>query len=393
MKLHLSLFTLILLLTTSISHADDYVWGEEFKEGDIISAGTFNQIFGTLQKLNRTPVDADLVGTWSCSSVRSYYTGMNTTGWVRTGFIDLLSNAQLTMTASSAATSLESAYSFSTSNPTPLISFNDASYASAGTYMLYRSTLFFQGLMTPSGNSATVTKHQVKIVSDDRFTLTPLSGGGNSPDMVVCDSAVAVPAAPTASTATNAQTTVNVTWTDQSSDETGFKIYRRLSTATEATQLATAVTASPYVDSTLTEGQTAYYSVSSYNANGESAKSKTVSATLDSVKPTVVSSTPTNGGSTTGVTVSINFSESIIIKCPTSPGLNGFCSDPPAIKLVGAGNTYYMGQVGSSGATLSAQPFVDGANPSYTVTIDSDYIYDLNGNKMVEDYVFTFTDN
>ena len=121
----------------------------------------------------------------------------------------------------------------------------------------------------------------------------------------MCDSAVAVPAAPTSTTATNAQTTVNVTWTDQSSDETGFKIYRRLSTATEATQLATAVTASPYVDSTLTEGQTAYYSVSAYNANGESAKSKVVSATLDSVKPTVVSTTPTNGGSTTGTTVSV----------------------------------------------------------------------------------------
>ena len=395
MKLHLSLFTLILLLTTSISHADDYVWGEEFKEGDVISAATFNQIFGTLQKLNRTPLDADLVGTWSCSSVRSYYTGMDTNGWVRNGFIDLLSNAQLTMTASSAATSLESAYSFSTSNPTPLVSFNDASYASAGTYMLYRSTLFFQGLMTPSGSSTTVTKHQVNIVSDNRFTLTPLSGGGNSPDMIVCDSAVAVPAAPTATTATNAQTLVNVTWTDQSSDETGFKIYRRLSTSTEATQLATAVTASPYVDSTLTEGQTAYYSVSAYNTNGESAKSKVVNATLDSVKPTVVSTTPVNGGSTTGTTVSINFSESIIIQCatfdPEQPALP--CSDPPAIKLVGAGNTYYMGQVGSSGVTLSAQPFVDGANPSYTVTIESDAIFDLNGNKMAADYVFTFTDN
>ena len=136
---------------------------------------------------------------------------------------------------------------------------------------------------------------------------------------ISCDSAIAVPAAPTATTSTNAQTLVNVTWTDQSSDEIGFKIYRRLSTANEATQLATAVTASPYVDSTLTEGQTAYYSVSAYNANGESSKSKVVNATLDSEKPTVVSTTPVNGGSTTGTTVSINFSESIICLLYTSP--------------------------------------------------------------------------
>ena len=115
-----------------------------------------------------------------------------------------------------------------------------------------------------------------------------------------------------------------------------------------------------------------------------------MNATLDSVKPTVVSTTPVNGGSTTGTTVSINFSESIIMKCPaplvTCGGLN-------PIKLVGAGNTYYMGGVDFSGSTLSSQPFVDGANPSYTVTIDSDFIYDLNGNKMSQDYVFTFTDD
>ena len=397
MKLHLSLFILILLLTTSISHADDYVWGEEFKEGDIISAATFNQIFGTLQKLNRTPIDADLVGTWSCSSVRSYYTGMNTTGWVRTGFIDLLSNAQLTMTASSAATSLESAYSFSTSNPTPLISFNDASYASAGTYMLYRSTLFFQGLNQPSGNSTSVIKHQVKIVSDDRFTLTPLSGGGNSPDMIVCDSAIAVPAAPTTTTATNAQTTVNITWTDQSSDETGFKIYRRLSSATEATQLATAVTASPYVDSTLTEGQTAYYSVSAYNANGESAKSKIVSTTLDSVKPTVVSTTPVNGGSTSGTTVSVTFNEPIIFTCLAGNGPSD-CNGTNDVLVTLVGNTpagpYRFGSRGSTGITISSSSaFVDGANVSYTATVNSEFIYDLSGNKMAADYVFTFTDN
>ena len=120
MKLHLSLFTLILFLTTSISHADDYVWGEEFKEGDVISAATFNQIFNTLQKLNRTPVDADLVGTWSCDAVHSQ-SGLDTTGWTANDFILKLDNAQLTMTASSQSTSLAQSSSFSASNSSQLI--------------------------------------------------------------------------------------------------------------------------------------------------------------------------------------------------------------------------------------------------------------------------------
>ena len=57
MKLNLSIISLLLFLTTSISHADDYVWGEEFKEGDVISAATFNQIFDT-----KTPVKLTLPG-------------------------------------------------------------------------------------------------------------------------------------------------------------------------------------------------------------------------------------------------------------------------------------------------------------------------------------------
>ena len=94
MKSSLSFFLLILFLNTSISKADDYVWGEEFKEGDIISAATFNQIFNTLQKLNRTPVDADLVGAWSCDAVHSQ-SGLDTTGWTANDFILTLDNAQL----------------------------------------------------------------------------------------------------------------------------------------------------------------------------------------------------------------------------------------------------------------------------------------------------------
>ena len=393
MKLHLSLFTLILLLTTSISHADDYVWGEEFKEGDVISAATFNQIFGTLQKLNRTPVDADLVGTWSCDAVHSQ-SGLDTTGWTANDFLLTLDNAQVTMTASSQSTSLAQSYSISTSNPSPFIRFG-TNVASSGTYILFNDMLLIKGFMSASA----VSKYQINIVSDDRFVLTPLSDGGNYPDLIMCDSAVAVPAAPTATTATNAQTLVNVTWTDQSSDETGFKIYRRLSNETDAMELATAVTASPYVDSTLTEGQTAYYSVSAYNANGESSKSKTVSATLDSVKPTVSSHSPTTNQAVTitSRSLSITFSEAVKVICPA--GGNGPMCDTSgsAITAVGSsGKTYgYIASAGSTGLAISGSIVGSAetlnASDSITVTVHKEWIQDINGNPLDADYTYTFT--
>ena len=384
--------TLILIFNLNYIGADDYVWGEEFKEGDVISAATFNQIFDTLQKLNRTPVDADLVGTWSCDSVNSFSGGLDNTGWVANEFLLTLTNAQLTMTASSEPTSLAEAYSFSTSNPSPFIRLG-TNTAASGTYKLFKNMLLMQGIMSASA----VSKYQLDLVSNDRFALTPLSDGGNYPDLIICDSAIAVPAAPTSTIATNAQTSINVAWRDQSTDETGFKIYRRLSTETEATQLATEVTASPYVDSTLTEGQTAYYSVSAYNANGESAKSKVVTATLDSILPIVVSTTPLNGASTTGTTVSVTFNEPIIFTCLAGNGAFD-CNGTNDVLVTLVGNTpagpYRIGSRGATGITISsASAFVDGANASYTATVNSEFIYDLNGNKMAADYVFTFTDN
>ena len=48
--------------------ADDLKVADDFESGDLVSADTFNQIFDTLEKINRAVVDTDLGGVWSCSS-------------------------------------------------------------------------------------------------------------------------------------------------------------------------------------------------------------------------------------------------------------------------------------------------------------------------------------
>tara|TARA_B100000959_G_scaffold88851_1_gene94296 strand:- start:25734 stop:26246 length:513 start_codon:yes stop_codon:yes gene_type:complete len=169
---------------------------------------------------------------------------------------------------------MESAYSISTSAPNPL-EYKNTNNAFTGTYQLNDGKIY----ISDGGINAAMV-YGLAWQDADSLKFTGVSG--TVFHNINCDKTVAVPFAPTAATATNAQTLVNITWTDNSTDETGFKIYRRLSTETEATELATAVTASPYSDSTLTEGQTAYYSVAAYNDNGTSYKSKVVSATLDS---------------------------------------------------------------------------------------------------------------
>ena len=383
-------------LISSIIQAKDYVWGEEFKEGDVISAETFNQIFNTLEKLNRTPVDQDLLGTWSCDAVHSNInSNLDESGWTKKEFLLLLEDAQLTITASSEPTSLALPYTFSTSNPSPLIRMQPNT-TSSGSYILFSNLLMMRGVISAAG----ISTYQVNIVSDDRFVLLPLSGEGNYPELIMCDSAVQVPAAPSSIEVINAQTSLNISWTDNSADETGFTIYRRLSNESESTELVTGVTTNSYSDNTLTEGQTAFYAISAYNDNGESKKTNSASATLDSILPTVLSTSPEDGASTDNTTVSITFSEPIVYTCPTSPagwgGMDCMDSDDKIVMLVGntSAGPYSMGDRGWTGITLSkSNAFVDGANSTYTVTVQSDYVYDLNGNKMAEDYVFTFTDN
>ena len=307
-KLLLGTLTALLCINT---YADDLKIADDFESGDLVSADTFNQIFDTIERINRTVVDTDLVGVWSCNAM----TSRNTSGWTSKGLFYILENAQVNLAASSASTSLESAYTISTSSPSPFK--RTLTSAFSGTYVLYNNKLF-----TKQTDESEARIWDVNIISPTRFELTFLETSAQSfptnyASFITCDSAEAVPASPTSPTATNNKTGINLAWTDASSDEKGFKVYRKLSGETEAKVIATQ-TAATYSDTDLTEGQTAYYQVVAYNDNGESAKSKTVSATLDATPPTVVSTTPENNGTGSRQlrSVVVTFSEKVEIFCP-----------------------------------------------------------------------------
>ena len=411
--------------------ADDLKVADDFESGDLVSAETFNQIFDTLEKINRTVVDTDLVGVWSCSAIHASTNDWN--GWTSKGLLYQVEGVQVNFTASSAATSLESPYSFSTATPTPFWRNSDPATADSGTYQLFNNILIMKGGIS----GVNLVDWQVDIVSNSRFTLYKNIQNGNQANFIVCDSATAVPAAPTSPTVTNNKTSLDLAWTDVSSDETGFKVYRKLSTQSEAKLVATQTTAT-YSDTDLTEGQTAYYHVLAYNDNGESAKSKEVSATLDATPPTVVSTSPSSNEQVarTDTTLTITFSEKIEVVCPSDAtiGSDALCPEysktgtrGTAVLIEGIENggerfnsadgpaaTYaYIATVGISDTITLSGKMVDvycnGCSPSIpnvnntlsasqlhdkdtiTVTIDKDWIRDANGLYMEADYVFTFT--
>ena len=85
---------------------------------------------------------------------------------------------------------------------------------------------------------------------------------------------------------------VSLSWTDNSNNETGFKIQRKQgATGTYATIATPGPNVTTYNDSTVTDGTLYYYRVSATNATGDSAFSNEASGTTPLAKPTFATAT------------------------------------------------------------------------------------------------------
>ena len=373
---------------------DDLKIADDFKEGDILSAETFNQIFDTIERINRKITDNDLFGTWTCNAMKMSSGGQADLpiGWInKDDLAHEISGVQVNFTQTIQGTTT-GVNAITTSTPNPFFLGSPIQdEALNGNYLLKNNRIVIKSqgydYAGPIGYSR--GSYSVEFLSPTRLLLS------DDDESITCDVALEVPATPTAPTALNEKTSIGLSWSDTSDNETGFKIYRKPDGSGEFTLLAT-LSANSYSDTDTTEGVEYSYYVVSYNDNGESAKSKVVTATQDSISPTVVSTIPENEQIYSGTTVTILFNEVIEIKCPEGQsGAGGSCFADPPVKLVGtggSGNTYYMGQIGFKGISISSQPFTDDANPNYSVTVSKDLIFDLNGNQMEEDYTFSFTD-
>jgi hypothetical protein len=177
------------------------------------------------------------------------------------------------------------------------------------------------------------------------------SSGGYAPYTLGGGSGVTIPSAPSAMTASAVSSSqINLTWADNSSNETGFRIERSTGTSTTYAEITTVGAGVTSYSNTGLAASTQYnYRVRSYNSAGNSAYTAVASATTQS------------GGGSTTITVNGDLADwSAIAAVTTATG-----QAAQSMKLYDNLTKVYFG-ISGSGLGTNYQIFIDTDNNAST---------------------------
>jgi hypothetical protein len=248
-----------------------------FSEGDVISASVMNALMNRIDEATGTLEPDDLLGSWALRQTVPY-NGQPGNGSCRlnnscniTGLTDSADgitryrNDTVTITKSGAT------YSFSQNNVASFVSGHTNS-AETGTFAIAADIIIF------NDNSGGQNFYYAKKKSKNKIILQQIATGSNSFNLIVLEKNNVAPAPADAITATVSGTSVALAWTDQSTDETGFKVqYKTSAKGSWTTATTTAANATSYTISSLTAGKY-WIRVVAKNGDGDAISSSEVQA-------------------------------------------------------------------------------------------------------------------
>ena len=234
----------------------------QFSEGDVISANVMNNLLSRVNNVQKGYTNSsEIVGSWNCTT---YAIANNCDSqFTSTGDGVTVAKSQLFRFSCTGGVCTGEADSF---DPRSCNHLSNSKVST--TYSLFGNTM-------ASGWGI----NGIQKISDSDF-IWQVNGSLPQQTFTRCQKQNDVPNPPNNLLATVSGTSVVLTWVDQSTDETGFKVQRKTSAAgTWIDITTTAANATSYTNSNLAAG-TYWYRVLATNNNGDSISSSEVQITI-----------------------------------------------------------------------------------------------------------------
>ena len=278
--INLLLATLI-MMPTSLFGAE-FETPHTFSAGDTISADMMNEIFDYIKNSNKMISASELFGTWSCI----LYTRTGECDTAIQHLVEKWDNGtdSLYITKSDTLVMIDDGdgtYSYTTPVPN-MFKCSDAVHSGFGKWRVKNNVLFITfssgGVAGRPGVEAETMIVKLKKVSNTKLLMET---GEIKAVFAECDKQNLPPIAPATFTASVSGKTVILAWTDNSTDETGFKVLRKDSLkGSYSTVTTTSADATSYSD-TVIDAKSYWYRVSATNSNGDSTGSKVVKVDVE----------------------------------------------------------------------------------------------------------------
>lgn len=218
----LSVFTFSLAMMQPV-YADDASALYEFEEGELISANVFNDFFRYIQNSKSIMDSSSLVGIWSMVNFVANADYKYPSDSVDSD--DLYAYKTIDVTFSSDG---DGTYSWSSSGYNPFDRSTEALHtgSQSGSYKIFNNVFFANYFADSQWNRVVCVVHKISPI---KMLIVNMQNSGNADESVfmVCDRVDIPPIKPTQLKAISQGFAVTLTWKDNSSNETGFKVFRR----------------------------------------------------------------------------------------------------------------------------------------------------------------------